>query len=60
MEAKRNFYDLEDLRKALDGRISKSYLYVLIKQNKIEVRRFGKKILIPSNIVEKLLAEGIK
>jgi len=61
LEKKRNFYDLEEIRNLVfDGKISKSYIYVMIKEGKIDVRRFGKKILIPVASVEKLLAEGIK
>jgi len=60
MEAKRNFYDLEDLKNALDGRVSKSYLYALVKQKKINTTRFGKKILICADEVNRLLVEGVK
>ena len=59
MEAKRNFFDLDELyEEVFNRKLSKSYLYVMVKQQKISVKRFGKKILIPISEVERLLAEG--
>jgi len=61
MEECRRFYDLEELRNLVfDGKISKAYIYVMVKEGKIDVRRFGRKILVPARSVEKLLAEGVK
>jgi hypothetical protein len=56
MEQKRNFFDLEELRKdVFDEKISKSYLYALAKEKKFETIRIGRKILVPAAAVDKLL-----
>jgi len=61
MEAKRNFYDLDELQELVFNRkLSKSYLYLMVKQHKLNVKRFGKKILVPVSEVERLLAEGVE
>lgn len=61
MERKRNFFDLEEVRNSVfDGKISKSYIYVLAKEGKLETIRIGRKILVPASVVDKLLTEGVK
>lgn len=61
MEVKRNFYDLEEIRDLVfNGKISKSYIYVMAKEGKLDVVRFGRKILVPASAVTKLLAEGVE
>jgi hypothetical protein len=61
METKRNFLDLDELHEEVFNRkLSKSYLYVMVKQGKINVKRFGKKILVPVSEANRLLAEGVE
>lgn len=61
MEAKRNFYDLNEIwSEVLDKRVSKSYIYVLAREGRLPTVRFGRKILVPAEAVAKLLGEGIR
>ncbi|MEG6586705.1 hypothetical protein [Dendrosporobacter sp. 1207_IL3150] len=61
METKRQVYDLSEVRELVfNGKISKAYLYALVKEEKINVLRFGKRILVPASSIEKMLSEGVK
>ncbi|MBP2658655.1 MAG: hypothetical protein H6Q69_1687 [Firmicutes bacterium] len=58
--AKKNFYDLEQLRnEVFSGLLSKAYIYALVKQEKIKSVRIGKRILISAAEAERLVREGV-
>lgn len=60
METKRNFYDFKELIDIFDGKVSKSYLYILAKKGKFKTVRIGNKILISADEVLKLTQEGVR
>lgn len=61
MDEKRNFYDLNEIwEMVLNKKVSKSYVYAMAKSGKFEVRRFGRKILVPVAAAKKLINEGIE
>jgi hypothetical protein len=61
LEAKRNFFDLEEVRnEVFSGKISKSFMYVLAKNGRIKTVRIGKKMLVPASEAARLLTEGVK
>lgn len=61
MEKNRKFFDIEEIRSNIfDGKISKAYLYVLVKEGKIRTIKIGKKILIPAAEANRLLNEGVQ
>lgn len=61
MEAKRNFYDLEEVRNIVfDGKISKSFIYSMAQKGDLETIRLGRKILVRAEVVNKLIMEGTR
>lgn len=55
-EMEKNFYDMEEIRQnVFNCKLSKAYLYLMVKEGKIQTRRFGKKILVPASEVERLM-----
>lgn len=60
LEKNRRFFDLEEVRqKVFDGKISKSYMYILVKSGRIKVIRIGRKILVPAYVIDDLIEKGL-
>jgi len=57
-QVKRNFYDLEQMRKdVFSERLSKAGIYLAVKKGDIPVVKIGKRLLVPSWFVNQLISE---